>query len=113
MTNKPQNNAIDDHASRSVVEDSLQRFLPFLEIADPILRLASGKNPNVAPISAVVTGVVASLKKYFASSKKANTAALGNILSIVKKVKPGISKQEADDILAELKKNAENLEAKP
>jgi hypothetical protein len=93
------------------VESVFRRFLPFLEIADPILRLASGKNPNIAPISAVVNGVVTSLKKHFAAGKKVNPAALNNILDLLKGVDPKMSKKDADAFLANLKKNAENLEA--
>jgi len=74
------------------------------------LRLASGKNPNVAPISAVVSGVVSSLKKYFAAGKKANPSALNNITTILKEVKPDMSKDTADDLLGRLKKEVEKLE---
>jgi len=96
---------------KNVIEDVFRRCLPVLEIADPILRLASGKNKNVAPISAVVSGIVAALKKHFASGKKTNAKALNNITELLKGVNTDMTKKEADDFIARLKKEADKLEA--
>ena len=100
-------------AGKTSVEDVFRRCLPILEIADPILRLASGKNKNIAPISAVVTGIVTALKKHFSSGKKTNPAALNNITELLKNVKADMTmtKEEADDLIARLKKEADKLEA--
>ena len=95
----------------NVIENIFRSCLPILEIAEPILRLASGKNKNVAPISAVVSGVVSSLKKYFASGKKVNKDALNNIAEMLKGVKTNMSKKEADEFIKRLREEADNLEA--
>lgn len=94
----------------NAIENVFRSCLPVLEIAEPILRVASGKNRSVAPISAIVSGVVTSLKKYFATGKEINKDALNNIAEMLKGVKTDMSKGEADKLIKRLKKEADNLE---
>jgi len=94
----------------NVIENVFRSCLPVLEIAEPILHLASEKNKNVAPISAVVSGVVSSLKKYFASGKKVDKSTLNNIAEMLKEVKTNMSKKETDKLIKRLRKEADNLE---
>ena len=94
-----------------MIENIFRSCLPVLEIAEPILHLASEKNKNVAPISAVVSGVVSSLKKYFASGKKVDKSTLNNIAEMLKEVKTNMSKKETDKLIKRLRKEADNLEA--
>ncbi len=94
-----------------MIEDMFRQYLPFLEIVDPILRLAANKNKNIVPVSAVVTVVVSSLKKYLTTgNKKLNPVALKNITDLLHDVDPDMTKKDANAFINRLKAEMAKME---